>query len=58
MTSHGEPRAAVELTLNGEPARLEAAVRWTLASCRGYRIPEPTRQAHLHVNQLRLRDAL
>jgi aerobic carbon-monoxide dehydrogenase small subunit len=31
MTSHGEPRAAVELTLNGEPARLEAAVRWTLA---------------------------
>jgi aerobic carbon-monoxide dehydrogenase small subunit len=31
MTSHAEPRAAVELTLNGRPARLEAAVRWTLA---------------------------
>jgi carbon-monoxide dehydrogenase small subunit len=31
MTSHAEPRAAVELELNGEPARLEAPVRWTLA---------------------------
>jgi deoxyribonuclease V len=36
---------------------LASATRWTLASCRGYRIPEPTRQAHLHVNQVRLRDA-
>lgn len=36
---------------------LKSAVRWTLASGRGYRIPEPTRQAHLHVNQMRLRDA-
>ena len=34
---------------------LASAVRLTLASCRGYRIPEPTRQAHLHVNQMRLR---
>ena len=34
----------------------KSATRWTLASCRGYRIPEPTRQAHLHVNQMRLRD--
>lgn len=33
---------------------LKSAVRWTLASCRGYRIPEPTRQAHLYVNQMRL----
>ena len=33
-----------------------SATRWTLASCRGYRIPEPTRQAHLHVNRMRLRD--
>jgi carbon-monoxide dehydrogenase small subunit len=31
MTGQGEPRAAVELTLNGEAARLEAPVRWTLA---------------------------
>ncbi len=37
---------------------LASAVHWTLASCRGYRIPEPTRQAHLHVNQMRLRDAV
>jgi deoxyribonuclease V len=36
----------------------KSATRWTLASCRGYRIPEPTRQAHLHVNQMRLRDAV
>jgi len=33
----------------------KSATLWTLASCRGYRIPEPTRQAHLHVNQMRLR---
>lgn len=37
---------------------LKSAVRWMLASCRGYRIPEPTRQAHLHVNQMRLRDSV
>ncbi len=35
---------------------LPSAVRLTLQCCRGYRVPEPTRQAHLHVNQLRLRD--
>src|SRR5262245_5902947 len=34
----------------------KSATRWTLASCCGYRIPEPTRQAHLHVNQMRLRE--
>jgi len=33
----------------------KSAVRLTLASCRGYRLPEPTRQAHLYVNQMRLR---
>lgn len=32
---------------------LPSAVRWTLATCRGYRLPEPTRQAHLYVNELR-----
>jgi deoxyribonuclease V len=40
----------------GHRIDLPSAIRWTLASCRGYRIPEPTRQAHLHVNQMRLRD--
>jgi deoxyribonuclease V len=35
----------------------KSATRWTLTSCRGYRIPEPTRQAHLFVNQMRLADA-
>lgn len=30
-----------------------SAVEVVLASCRGYRIPEPTRQAHLFVNALR-----
>jgi deoxyribonuclease V len=34
---------------------LASAVKLTLQSCRGYRLPEPTRQAHLHVNQMRLR---
>jgi deoxyribonuclease V len=32
---------------------LPSSVRVVLASCRGYRLPEPTRQAHLHVNALR-----
>lgn len=37
----------------GHKIDLASAVRLTLATCRGYRIPEPTRQAHLHVNELR-----
>jgi deoxyribonuclease V len=41
----------------GHRIDLASAMRLTLESCRGYRIPEPTRQAHLHVNQMRLRDA-
>lgn len=32
---------------------LPSAVRLVLRSCRGYRLPEPTRQAHLYVNELR-----
>lgn len=32
---------------------LPSAVELVLATCRGYRLPEPTRQAHLHVNSLR-----
>jgi deoxyribonuclease V len=32
---------------------LRSAVELVLATCRGYRLPEPTRQAHLHVNALR-----
>jgi deoxyribonuclease V len=31
---------------------LPDAIRWTLACCRGYRIPEPTRQAHLAAGML------
>jgi deoxyribonuclease V len=34
-----------------------SAVRVVLDSARGYRIPEPTRQAHLHVNELRRQGA-
>jgi deoxyribonuclease V len=34
----------------------ESATRVVLATCRGYRLPEPTRQAHLHVNELRRGD--
>jgi deoxyribonuclease V len=37
----------------GHKIDLASAVRWVLAACRGYRVPEPTRQAHLHVNELR-----
>jgi deoxyribonuclease V len=35
---------------------LPSSVRLVLQTCRGYRIPEPTRQAHLHVNEIRRRD--
>ncbi len=38
----------------GHRINLKSATHWTLATCKGYRIPEPTRQAHLHVNQMRL----
>src|SRR5262249_37047884 len=37
----------------GHKIDLASAVRVVLETCRGYRIPEPTRQAHLHVNVLR-----
>ena len=30
----------------GHKVDLDFAIRWTLAVCRGYRIPEPTRMAH------------
>jgi deoxyribonuclease V len=41
----------------GHKIDLPGAVRVVLESCAGYRIPEPTRQAHLHVNALRRGDA-
>jgi len=37
----------------GHRVDVASATRWVLASCRGYRVPEPTRQAHLFVNELR-----
>jgi deoxyribonuclease V len=37
----------------GHRIDLASAVRLVLRSCRGFRIPEPTRQAHIHVNALR-----
>lgn len=37
----------------GHRADLPSAVRLVLETCRGYRVPEPTRQAHLLVNSLR-----
>jgi deoxyribonuclease V len=39
----------------GNHMDLASAVRLVLAACRGYRLPEPTRQAHLYVNALRQR---
>jgi deoxyribonuclease V len=38
----------------GHRIDLDSAVRVVLACVRGYRVPEPTRQAHLRVNRLRL----
>jgi deoxyribonuclease V len=37
----------------GHKIDLQSAVSVVLATCRGYRLPEPTRQAHLYVNALR-----
>ncbi len=38
----------------GNQIDLDSAVRVVLACVRGYRLPEPTRLAHLHVNALRV----
>ena len=38
----------------GHRISLKRAITLVLACCRGYRIPEPTRRAHLAVNRLRL----
>jgi len=38
---------------SGHRIDLGSSVRVVLGSCRGYRLPEPTRQAHLYVNELR-----
>jgi len=38
----------------GHRITLAEAVRWTLAATAGYRLPEPTRQAHLAVAKLKL----
>jgi deoxyribonuclease V len=37
----------------GHQIDLPSAVRVVRATCRGHRLPEPARQAHLHVNALR-----
>jgi deoxyribonuclease V len=37
----------------GHKIDLPTALHYTLACCRGYRVPEPTRQAHLFVGSLR-----
>jgi deoxyribonuclease V len=37
----------------GHKIDLASAVRVVLQSCRSYRLPEPNRQAHIHVNNLR-----
>ncbi|HHT9137572.1 MAG TPA: deoxyribonuclease V [Candidatus Wunengus sp. YC60] len=37
----------------GHKTNLSFAIRIAMKTCRGYRIPEPTRQAHLLVNKLR-----
>jgi deoxyribonuclease V len=41
----------------GHKIDLRSAAELCLTTCRGYRIPEPTRQAHLYVNALRRGDA-
>lgn len=56
LTEGGEVIGAVLRTKNrvkplyisiGHKINLEAAVLWVMESCRGYRVPEPTRLAHM-----------
>jgi deoxyribonuclease V len=42
----------------GHKIDLPSAVRLVLETCHGYRLPEPTRQAHLFVNELRRGEAV
>jgi deoxyribonuclease V len=37
----------------GHRIDLDSSVRWVLAVCRRHRLPEPTRLAHLYVNEVR-----
>jgi deoxyribonuclease V len=37
----------------GHRIGLDSSVRWVLATCRRHRLPEPTRLAHLYVNEVR-----
>lgn len=39
----------------GHKIDMASSVKVVLATTRGYRLPEPTRQAHMHVNELRVR---
>jgi deoxyribonuclease V len=39
----------------GHRVGLERAINFVFSCCRGYRLPEPVRKAHLAVNQLRLK---
>ncbi len=38
----------------GHRINLYSAMEWILATCRGFRLPEPIREAHRFVNRLRL----
>ena len=66
LTDRGEVVGEVVRTKNnvnpvfvspGHKIDLASSVRLTLESTAGYRIPEPTRQAHLYVNELRRGEA-
>ena len=39
----------------GHKIGLKKSIEITLSSCRGYRLPEPTRKAHLAAGEIRLR---
>jgi deoxyribonuclease V len=51
-----KPRTKPIYVSAGSQINLDSAAAWTLAATDGYRVPEPTRQAHLLVNAAR-RDA-
>jgi deoxyribonuclease V len=52
-----KPRTNAMFISPGHRINLASSVRLVLEACRGYRQPEPTRQAHLHVNDVRRKGA-
>lgn len=57
MALRTKPRTNPVYVSVGHRVSLDAAVDWTLRLCAGYKLPEPTRRAHVAANALRRGEA-